>query len=59
MRVRAAVRWRLDRPLANFDVKKAKGSGTVRVLEALNTANSFTGKVEVDDPHGVRESPFW
>jgi len=39
-----------DRPLANFDVKKAKGRGTVKVLEAPNSANSFTGKVQVDDP---------
>ncbi len=39
-----------DRPLSEFDVRKTKGRGSFKVLEAPNTANSFTGKVQIDDP---------
>jgi hypothetical protein len=39
-----------DRPLAEFDVRKTKGRGSIKVLEAPNTANSFTGKLQIDDP---------
>ncbi len=39
-----------DRPLAEFDLRKTKGRGSVKILERPNSANSFTAKVQVDDP---------
>ena len=38
------------RSLADFEVRKTKGRGTIKILEAPNAANSFTGKVQIDDP---------
>jgi len=38
------------RSLADFEVRKTKGRGTIKILEAPNVANSFTGKVQIDDP---------
>ena len=37
-------------PLAEFEVRKTKGRGTLKILEAPNAANSFTAKVQIDDP---------
>jgi hypothetical protein len=39
-----------ERALLHFEVKKTKGRGTVKVVEAPSGANSFTGKVQIDDP---------
>jgi hypothetical protein len=38
------------RPLAEFDVRKTKGRGSIKVIEPPNTSNSFTAKVRIDDP---------
>jgi len=39
-----------ERPLSEFDVRKSKGRGQIKVLEAPNSSNSFTGKIRIDDP---------
>ena len=36
--------------LAEFEVRKTKGRGTLKILEAPNTANSFTARVQIEDP---------
>lgn len=39
-----------EKSLVNFEVRKTKGRGTVKVVESPNAVNSFTGKVQIDDP---------
>ena len=37
-------------PFAEFEIRKSKGRGSLKILEAPNAANSFTAKVQIDDP---------
>jgi hypothetical protein len=39
-----------ETPMAEFEIRKTKGRGTLRILEAPAIANSFTAKLQIDDP---------
>lgn len=39
-----------QRSLSEFDVRKSKGRGSVKLLEPPNAANGYTAKIQIDDP---------